>query len=98
MNIYSKKEQELLNINKKFKKTAFGHKAFIHSIVPAIAMIISIVVMIIVGIGIENEEISLMLEVLSFGILILSFALSGVTQLLYGMLLRDFAKSEKNEK
>lgn len=88
MNIYSLKNEELVKLQKEFKKTAFGRRAKMLSVLPTIFFIgFSIAV----AIGITTGEIS-QGEWLGY---IISGIGSSIAQLMYGNMLKDYINAKK---
>jgi len=90
MNIYSLKNKELVNLQKEFKKTAFGRRAKMLSILPTIFFIgFSIDI----AIGMTTGEIS---QGEWFGYIVSGIG-SCIAQLMYGNMLKDYINTKKEE-
>ena len=90
MNIYSLKNKELVNLQKEFKKTAFGRRAKMLSMLPTIFFMgFSIVI----AIGIITGEISLEQWI---GYIVSGIG-SCIAQLMYGNMLKDYINSKKED-
>ena len=90
MNIYSLKNKELVNLQKEFKKTAFGKRAKIWSSVPVLFMIVFAFGF---SASIIRDSISNELR-LCF---VISIVGSCIAQLMYGNMLKDYINSKKED-
>ena len=90
MNIYSLKNKELVNLQKEFKKTVFGRRAKMLSMLPTIFFMgFSIVI----AIGIITGEISLEQWI---GYIVSGIG-SSIAQLMYGNMLKDYINAKKED-
>ena len=85
MNIYTLKDKELRKLHNEFNKTAFGKRAKVFSMLPAFSLIITIV-----------EDLVNNGGTLYTCFILLNLALLGVTQLIYGNMLKDYINSKKD--
>jgi len=90
MNIYSLKNKELVKLQKEFKKTAFGRRAKMLSMLPTIFFMGFAIA---VAIGLVKGEIS-QGELLGY---IVSGIGSCIVQLMYGNMLKDYINSKKED-
>lgn len=86
MNMYTLKDKELRKLHKEFNKTNFGGRAKIFSMLPAVSLIFTIVE------DIVNDS-----GTMCTCFILLNLALLGISQLIYGNMLKDYINSKKED-
>ena len=90
MNIYKLKTDEVNKLDDEFNKTGFGRRARVFAITPLIGAVISLILFVIEDITEEGSYLFL-------GFTFLNVSLLAITQLQYGNMLKDYAKSKKDK-
>lgn len=85
MNMYNLKDKELEKLHKEFNKTAFGGRVKIFSMLPAVSLIFTIVE------DLVNDG-----GTICTCFILLNLALLGISQLIYGNMLKDYADTKKD--
>lgn len=90
MNIYSLKDSELVKLQNEFKKTAFGRRAKMLSMIPALFFIgfsIAVAINMITGEILKEQWVGF----------IASGMIHSIVQLMYGNMLKDYINSKKED-
>lgn len=92
MNIYKMNYEETIKKSEEFKKTNFGKRAFLLSLIPFVTLLLLIFIMIVDGLVNNDSNIFVLL-----GLISLNFAVFGVSLMMYFSMLKDYVNS-KNDK
>lgn len=83
--MYNLNDKELRKLHNEFNKTTFGRRAKIFSMLPAVSLIFTIVE------DLVNEG-----GTICTCFILLNFALLGISQLIYGNMLKDYIHDKKD--
>lgn len=90
MNIYKLTNEELTALHNEFNSTAYGKKAKFFSLVPIAGIVISLILFLVGDVDYDSKHFLI-------DFMFINLSLLGVTQLQYGNMLKDFAKTKENK-